>query len=59
MVGSHPPASLIEILDPRVGRGRIRYALFDFDGTLSLIREGWQQVMIPRSILSLLEQTVI
>ncbi len=25
----------------------IRYALFDFDGTLSLIREGWQNVMVP------------
>ena len=25
----------------------IRAALFDFDGTLSLIREGWPQVMIP------------
>ncbi len=24
-----------------------RFALFDFDGTLSLIREGWQGVMIP------------
>jgi phosphoglycolate phosphatase-like HAD superfamily hydrolase len=24
-----------------------RSALFDFDGTLSLIREGWQQIMIP------------
>ena len=21
--------------------------LFDFDGTISLIREGWQKVMIP------------
>ena len=26
---------------------RIKSALFDFDGTLSLIREGWQDVMIP------------
>ncbi len=26
---------------------RFRAALFDFDGTLSLIREGWQGVMIP------------
>ncbi|MGH9338745.1 MAG: HAD family hydrolase [Acidobacteriota bacterium] len=26
-------------------RGKIRVALFDFDGTLSLIREGWQEVM--------------
>ena len=24
-----------------------RFALFDFDGTISLIREGWQEVMIP------------
>jgi len=24
-----------------------RYALFDFDGTLSLLREGWQDIMIP------------
>lgn len=24
-----------------------RVALFDFDGTLSLIREGWQNVMVP------------
>ncbi|MBO5502992.1 MAG: HAD family hydrolase [Lachnospiraceae bacterium] len=26
---------------------KIRYALFDFDGTVSLIREGWQGIMIP------------
>jgi len=25
----------------------LRCAILDFDGTLSLIREGWQQVMIP------------
>lgn len=25
----------------------IRYALFDFDGTISLIRQGWQEIMIP------------
>ena len=27
--------------------GGFRCALFDFDGTISLIREGWQDVMIP------------
>jgi len=27
-------------------RGPVRSVLFDFDGTLSLIREGWQEVMI-------------
>src|SRR5437899_11291107 len=37
----------IEILRPDLPRGRFRSVLFDFDGTLSLIREGWPQVMIP------------
>lgn len=31
---------------PKKG-AEIKSALFDFDGTLSLIREGWQDVMIP------------
>ncbi len=26
---------------------RVESALFDFDGTLSLLREGWEEVMIP------------
>lgn len=30
-----------------VERGRFNHALFDFDGTVSLLREGWQQVMGP------------
>src|ERR1700737_2625534 len=37
----------IEVLTPNLVRGRFRSVLFDFDGTLSLIREGWPQVMIP------------
>jgi phosphoglycolate phosphatase len=28
-------------------RSRITHVLFDFDGTLSLIREGWPEVMVP------------
>jgi phosphoglycolate phosphatase-like HAD superfamily hydrolase len=40
----------IEILNPHVPRGRFRSVLFDFDGTLSLIREGWPQVMIPMMV---------
>ena len=27
--------------------GHIRHALFDFDGTLSVLREGWEGVMVP------------
>jgi phosphoglycolate phosphatase-like HAD superfamily hydrolase len=40
----------IEILHPDIPRGRFRSVLFDFDGTLSLIREGWPQVMIPMMV---------
>jgi phosphoglycolate phosphatase len=47
--------SSIEIINPTISRGQIRYALFDFDGTVSLIREGWQGVMIPMLVEFLLE----
>lgn len=46
----------IEILRLDLPRGRFRFALFDFDGTLSLIREGWPQVMIPMMV-EVLRQT--
>lgn len=45
----------IEIVRPGHARGGFRFALFDFDGTLSLIREGWQQVMVPMMVEILLE----
>jgi phosphoglycolate phosphatase-like HAD superfamily hydrolase len=44
------PDSQIEIIHPDIERGRVRSVLFDFDGTLSLIREGWQQVMVPMMV---------
>jgi phosphoglycolate phosphatase len=40
----------IEVLRADLPRGRLRSVLFDFDGTLSLIREGWPQVMIPMMV---------
>ena len=46
----------MEILRPDLPRGRFRSVLFDFDGTLSLIREGWPQVMIPMMV-DVLRQT--
>lgn len=39
-----------EIINSQVELGRFRVALFDFDGTLSLIRAGWQHVMIPMMV---------
>jgi len=49
------PGTDIEIINHRIKRGHIRHALFDFDGTVSLIREGWQGVMIPMMAEVLLE----
>jgi phosphoglycolate phosphatase-like HAD superfamily hydrolase len=39
-----------EVINANLPRGRFRSVLFDFDGTLSLIREGWPQVMIPMMV---------
>lgn len=52
MASTSPPAPLrrigrsIEVHRFHPARGPIRHALFDFDGTLSLIRAGWQEVMV-------------
>jgi phosphoglycolate phosphatase len=54
-MSSYLPETAIEVINPRIERGRIRFALFDFDGTISLIREGWQDVMIPMMVEVLLE----
>ena len=45
----------IEIVNPDHPRGNIQHVVFDFDGTISLIREGWQQIMIPMMVEVLLE----
>ena len=37
----------LEIIRGDIKRGAFKSALFDFDGTLSLIRQGWQEIMIP------------
>jgi phosphoglycolate phosphatase-like HAD superfamily hydrolase len=46
----------LEVLRPDLPRGGFRSVLFDFDGTLSLLREGWPQVMIPMMV-EVLRQT--
>ena len=43
----------IEQVNPRVARGSYRSVLFDFDGTLSLIREGWREIMVPMMVETL------
>lgn len=39
----------IEIIR-EVESDKIKYALFDFDGTISLIRDGWQNVMVSMMV---------
>lgn len=45
----------LNILHPDVSArsGRVRHVLFDFDGTLSVLREGWETVMIPLMVESI------
>ncbi|MFO8079188.1 MAG: haloacid dehalogenase-like hydrolase [Armatimonadota bacterium] len=53
--GEFLPGTDIEVFNPQIERGRIRHALFDFDGTISLVREGWQRIMcemMTRTILA-------
>ncbi len=37
----------LEVIEPVQDGREFKIAMFDFDGTLSLIREGWQEIMIP------------
>jgi len=41
------PGTNIEVINPDAPRGRFRYGIFDFDGTISLLREGWEKIMAP------------
>ncbi|HEY4579964.1 MAG TPA: haloacid dehalogenase-like hydrolase [Candidatus Acidoferrales bacterium] len=43
----------IELIMPPGPRRPPRVALFDFDGTLSLVRAGWEDVMIPMMVSAL------
>lgn len=42
--------SEIEVIHPGHLRGGFRAVLFDFDGTLSLLRRNWQDTMIPMMV---------
>ncbi len=57
MTKSHPLENTsIEILH-EIERGKVQHALFDFDGTISLVRDGWQTVMVPMMVDVLLKET--
>src|SRR5437870_3660643 len=49
IVSPHP----LEIINPAHPRGPFRCAVFDFDGTLSLLRGNWQGLMVPMMVEAL------
>jgi phosphoglycolate phosphatase-like HAD superfamily hydrolase len=46
-VAAASPWKSVELAAPLAPRPEIAHVLFDFDGTLSLIRQGWPEVMVP------------
>jgi phosphoglycolate phosphatase-like HAD superfamily hydrolase len=46
---------MIENVTPGASARNAKVVLFDFDGTLSLIRSGWMNVMVPMMVEILLE----
>src|SRR6185295_98620 len=46
---------MVETIRPGATSPDAQIALFDFDGTLSLIRTGWIDVMVPMMVRTLAE----
>lgn len=45
-----PNLTWMKIFNPSAILGHVRHALFDFDGTISVIRRGWERIMIPMMV---------
>jgi phosphoglycolate phosphatase-like HAD superfamily hydrolase len=52
------PGTNIEICEELPANCHIKHALFDFDGTISMLRDGWQDVMVPMMVDELMETPV-
>jgi phosphoglycolate phosphatase len=50
---THSDWPSIELPVPLAPRPEISHVLFDFDGTISLIRQGWPEVMVPMFVAAL------
>jgi len=53
-LAQHLPDTTIEIVTGRRPAAAIRHAIFDHDGTISVLREGWEQIMEPMMIREIL-----
>jgi rfaE bifunctional protein kinase chain/domain len=44
----------IEIINESLQRGRIEHVIFDHDGTISALRQGWEEIMEPAMVRAIL-----
>ncbi len=44
----------IEIINPDISLGHTEHAIFDHDGTISTLRQGWESIMEPVMVQSIL-----
>jgi phosphoglycolate phosphatase-like HAD superfamily hydrolase len=47
----------IELCRESLPLGRIKHAVFDHDGTISTLRQGWEEIMVPMMIKAILGDT--
>jgi len=53
-IATYLPDSEIEIINEWKENPDIKYAIFDHDGTISTLREGWEHIMAPMMIKAVL-----
>jgi len=49
------PQTEIELCEEPIPFGHIRHAVFDTDGTISTLRQGWEQIMAPVMMKAILD----
>jgi bifunctional ADP-heptose synthase (sugar kinase/adenylyltransferase)/phosphoglycolate phosphatase-like HAD superfamily hydrolase len=52
----YQPGTHLEIVTGRRPPARLRHAIFDHDGTLSTLRQGWEAIMEPMMLKAILGQ---
>ena len=50
----HVPNTAIEVVTGRRPAERLRHAIFDHDGTISVLRQGWEKIMEPMMVAAIL-----
>lgn len=48
------PGTNVELVSARVPAARFQHAIFDHDGTISVLRQGWEAIMEPMMVRAIL-----